>query len=91
MADTSRRDSNNVTTALAKDDTDGSTRYVLVDHTTGYVLVDALNVTSTIPVFTTGNRDNNRVPSSLGKNNSVSSVQSLLIDNRNGRLFCITP
>ena len=91
MADTSRRDGNYVTTASAKDNSDGSTRYILVDHVTGYVLADFLSVTDTVPASTTGERDDNRVTSAEGKNDSSGEAQGLLIDNRNGRLFCKTP
>lgn len=88
MADTSKRDANRVTTALGKDNSDGSTRYILIDHVTGYVLVDILSATSVIPNSVLGDVDDNRVTTARGKNNSTAVAQGILTDNRNGRVWC---
>ena len=67
-------------------DTDGDIATLLVDATTGRLLIDITATTSTTPVLNTSKIDENFKSTDLAYNGT--DPKPLLIDNRNGLLWC---
>ena len=80
------RDDNNITVGLGWDDTNSVTKPLLVDPSTGRLLIQQTIVDTSVPVLNSVKRDSNHIPSALVYDDTA--VTPFLIDNRNGLLFC---
>ena len=84
-----KRDENRIATALGvNDDADADVQPLLVDPTTGRLLVTISMTTDTTPVQNKAGRDENRIVSGQAVTDDASTdVKALLIDNLTGFLF----
>lgn len=82
------RDQNQVTVALAYDETNNTTDMLRVDPASSRLLIEIHKVSSTSPTTREGAKhDQNNIPTGAGVDDTDLNFENMIIDNRNGFLF----